>query len=131
MGNVKKKKVEPVNDEPTVEKVVSFKRVAIASVICIFITGTIIWSLSLAAQKLVDTGTAPIQKQDHTPANVRLPQKGDAAYVIQETKKNINEFSWDHYTATGSAARSVIDTLQNLQQSEFGIEDYFCNIFCN
>ena len=131
MGQVKKtKKVVPEEAIET-EKIVNPKRVAIASVICVIITGLIMWSLAQVAEKISDMGTSDQTAQATAPANVRLPQKGDAAYVMHAVKKNVHDFSLDDYTATGSAARSVLETLQNLQKSEFGIEDYFCQIFCN
>lgn len=130
MGNVKKAKLKPETEEPVVEKVVSVKRVAIASVLCIIVTGTFIWLLSVGAQKLIDSTDTPVQ-YPHTSTEVRLPQKGDASHILGEAKKSIDNFSLDSYTATGSAARSVIDTLQNLQKSDVGIEDYFCKIFCH
>jgi hypothetical protein len=131
MRDQKVHKDHPQKDEPVVEKVVSPKRVAIASIICIVATGTVIWALSQATQKIVDSSVLAVEKPSTVQADVRLPQKGDASYMIQEAQKNFREFSFDEYTATGSAARTVIDTLQDLQQSEIGIEDYFCKIFCN
>lgn len=125
------KKSAPRTEAPEVEKVVSPKRVAIASVICILITGVLIWTLSQAAQRLVEFTMTPAETQRvATKTDVRLPQKGDASNIMNEAKKSLSEFSLDKYTASGSAARSVIDTLQDLQRSEFGIEDYFCQIFC-
>jgi hypothetical protein len=119
------KKVVKQKEEPEVEKVVNPKRVVIATVIGVVIAGLVLWMLSQLAQKIIDFTTAPVVvSRNNTPTTtVDLPEIGDA--------KNIGELHFSEFFATGSATRNMLDTLQNLQQSEVGIEDYFCKFFCN
>jgi hypothetical protein len=126
-----KKKLPKQKEEPEVEKVVSPRRVLIATILGIIIAGAFLWLLSQFAQKVIDFTTSPVVVTNTNPStSVKILEKGDATQVLGDTKKNITEMTFDEYLATGSAVRNVLDTLQNLQKSEVGIEDYFCKIFC-
>jgi hypothetical protein len=127
MDREPKTKIPKPKVEPEVEKVVSPKRVMVATIIGILITGSVLWMISQLMQKVIDFTTAPVA---NNATSVHLPESGNPTQVLGDAKRNFTEMSFEEYIATGSAVRNVFDTLQNLQQSEVGIEDYFCNIFC-
>lgn len=125
MDKEEKKKAPKQKEEPEIEKVVSPKRVIIGTVIGIIITGIMLWSLSQGVQKIIDFSRAPVVIAPQNPSSsVQLPD-------LQQTPGDLGSLSFDQIFASGSAARNILDTLQNLQQSDTGIEDYFCNFFCN
>lgn len=114
------------------EKVVSLKRVVIASMVCIALFGAIIWGITWISEYIVTAGKDILVSQNtDVPDTVRLPQRGDADIVVTHAKEYISDISFENLMSSQSGIQNIIDRLQEIQSSDTGIEDFICSLMCN
>ncbi len=114
------------------EKVVSLKRVVIASMVCIALFGAIIWGITWISEYIVTAGKDILVSQNtDVPDTVRLPQRGDADIVVTHAKEYISDISFEYLMSSQSGIQNIIDRLQEIQSSDTGIEDFICSLMCN
>lgn len=126
-----KKKSEPVVVDQEEEKVISFKRVIIASTICIVMMAGLIWGITWVSEVIVAAGSDILGAQvSSTPDRVRLPQKEDAETIISQIQNYANSISFESITSSQSAVHTIVQTLHWMQGSDFGIEEFICSAMC-
>lgn len=128
-----KKKEEPTFAENSEEeKVISLKRVVIASIVCVTLVSGFIWSITRVSEIIVATGQSVLGvHSSEVPDTVRLPQREDANIIAAYAKEYVSDISFDEVTSSESAVQTIIATLQELQSSDSGLEDFVCSFICN
>lgn len=125
------KKSEPTPVDQEEEKVVSFKRVAIASVVCVVLMIGLVWGVNWVSGAILTVGSDILGAQvSPTPNTVRLPQKEDAETIISQVQYYVNNISFESVTSSQSAVHTFMQTLHWVQGSDFGIEEFICSVMC-